>query len=221
MVAFMKDEFTPSAKRQYVRLAPVQWAEVEAHWKSGEATLTELSERFGPSTRALQAHFAKRGIVKGEAASALVESVRAAITSEALARPDELVERAKDVRERAYRNASRLEDLVMSQLAIAERDPTQVLRVSAGLKALSLAAGALERLHGLKLRALGLDRVDAVPDEMPVLEIVGLTEEDCKRIRSSHGDDDDFGGALTIHTPAPMRTGTSSNDDDIVALGDD
>lgn len=213
------DQAVKQVKRRYVRLAASEWAEVEALWQAGEATLAELSERYGPSPRALQSHFSKAGIVKGETASALAATVREMITTESLESDEVLAERAKDTRERAYRNAVRVEELVMAQLTLAEHDPSQVMRVNSSLKALNLAAGALERLHSIKLRALGLDRADAVPDKLPVLEIVGLTEEQCERIRASHGDDDDFGGALISHSPTPISDGISSGDDEVVTLG--
>jgi len=146
----------------------------DGHYKgrvASAATLAELSEKYGPSPRALQNHFAKAGIVKGEKAAAMAAAVREKVLEEELGDQDQLVARAKDIRERAYRSANIVENLVMGQLALVQRDPTQILKVSMALKALSLAAGSLERLHDLKHRALGLDREDVFPEEMPELVI--------------------------------------------------
>ena len=53
------------SKRKYTRLAESTWAEIEGLWETGETTLGELEARYSVSRRALQARFAKRGIIKG------------------------------------------------------------------------------------------------------------------------------------------------------------
>lgn len=181
--------------RKYRRLNENAWVEIENIWRKGEVTLAELSEAYGVSTRALQSHFAKAGITKGEQAAAMAVAAKEAIEAEDLSDRDRLVSRAKEIRERTYRHATAVEDLVMAQLEIAQHDPSQTHRVASALKATSLAAAALERLHGLKYRALGLDRDDALPHDLPVLKIVNLTEGDIKRLRERNGDDEDEGDA--------------------------
>jgi hypothetical protein len=66
---------------------------------------------------------------------------------------DTLVYRAKETRETTYANAKIIEDLVMAQLQNAQIDPRQAFKAATELKALSLAASALERLHATKLCA--------------------------------------------------------------------
>ena len=61
--------------------------------------------------------------------------------------------------------------LFMAQLALAQKDPTRTHKAATAIKTLSLAAATLERTQGIRLRALGLDKENTLPDEIPVLEI--------------------------------------------------
>ena len=185
-----------ATKRKYVRLTPAAWATIDGLWQAGETTLAELSERFGPSPRALQSHFAKANIVKGERAAAMAASVREEVLKEELGDPDLKVARAREIRERTFERANIVEDLIMQQLQLAQRDPTQVLRAGAALKMLSLAAGSLERLHEVKKRALGLDRDSPLKDELTELVIRDLTQEDVDEMRRQQEEDDHSGGLI-------------------------
>jgi hypothetical protein len=59
------------------------------------------------------------------------------------------------------------------------------------LKALSLAASALESVHTTKLRALGLDKENALPDELPVLTFRDLTPAEIKAFQERDEADDE------------------------------
>ena len=186
----MTSEATP--KRKYTRLSPSTWAEIEALWQVGEVTLAELSDRYGVSQRALQAHFHKRGITKGEKSAALAATVKEEVLKDELDDPDLTVKRAKDVREAAYTNAVVVENLMMAQLQAVQKDPSQVLKAASAVKMLSLAAAGLERLHDLKWKALGLDRDSAFQGEMPELVIRVLTDEEAAEMRAAQQEEDDF-----------------------------
>jgi hypothetical protein len=206
--------------RKYTRLTPTQWAEVEALWQTGEVTLAELSERFGASERALQHHFKKAGIAKGETAAALAAAVKAEILEAELSDEGLLRQRAKDIQERTYRNAVRIEGLIMGQLAIAEKDPTQALRVSSALKALSLASNSLDRLHGVQQRALGLDRDDVFQKELPRIIFDNLTQTELDAIAAEHAERFGEGFEVAAGTSGVLEEGginlTGPDDDDVV-----
>lgn len=174
--------------RKYVRLSPSEWAEVRALWEVGDHTLEELSAKFGVSPRGLQAHFRKFGTVKGSQAAELAAAVREEVFRQELDDPDLLIVRAKDVRESAYRNALVIEDLLMAQLQAAQRDPSQAFKAASAVKTLSLASAALERLHGLKRAALGLDRNAVMGEQLPELVLRDLTEEEIEQLRSDPDD---------------------------------
>lgn len=205
-------------KRKYTRVTLSEWAEIEALWQAGEVTLAELSERFGPSPRALQNHFSKASITKGEKAAAMAAAVREEILKEELNDKDLLVQRAKSIRERAFQNANIVEDLIMGQLALAQRDPSQILKAGAALKMLSLAAGSLERLHDLRQRALGLDKDNVFAEEMPELVIRCLTDEEVAEMRQQQESEDELAGLTLEPEAAPASGGAihATEDDDVV-----
>jgi hypothetical protein len=190
----MTTECPPTVKRKYTRLTSTTWAEIEALWQVGEVTLAELSERYGVSPRALQAHFHKHGITKGEKSAALAAAVKEEVLKDELDDTDLTVKRAKDVREAAYTNAVVVESLIMAQLQAAQKDPSQVLKAASAVKMLSLAAAGLERLHDLKWKALGLDRDSVLPDELPELIIRDLTAKEIEELRDAQEEEDTDSG---------------------------
>jgi hypothetical protein len=153
--------------------------------------LVELSEQFGVSTRALQMHFEKHGSVKGAKAAELAAAVKEQVFSDELEDKDLTVRRAKAAREAGYSNAVLVESLIISQLQLAMKDPAHALRAGSVIKMLHLAAGALERLHDLKWRSLGLDRDSVFQDELPVLRIEDLTREEIEKMRAERDEADD------------------------------
>jgi len=177
-------------KRKYVRVNQSTWAEIEGLWETGDATLQELEARYGVSRRALQSHFAKRGIVKGAQAAQLAAAVKQQVFTENLADPDLITNRAVETRETAYRNAVMVEGLIMAQLEAAQTDPSQALRAAGAIKALTLAAAGLERIHALKWRALGLDKDSLQGEELPVLVFEDLTAAEITAIQQGTEDED-------------------------------
>jgi hypothetical protein len=175
-------------KRKYTRLSESAWAEVRALWEVGDTSLEELSARFDISKRALQLHFAKHDVKKGAKARELAAAVEMEVFRAELTDKELLVDRAKDIKERTYVNAQAIENLVMSQLQQAQKEPAHAYKATTAVKMLALAAAALERLHHLKKSALGLDKDAAIAEELPVLTFRDLSQEDLREIRESHAD---------------------------------
>ncbi|MQT12025.1 hypothetical protein [Segnochrobactrum spirostomi] len=112
----------------------------------------------------------------------MATAVREEVLREELGDRDLKVRRAKDIAETAYANATVVEQLIMAQLKVAQEDPSQALKAASAIKGLSLAAAGLERLHDLKKRALGLDKME-MHDDLPDLRIHCLTDEEEDAIR--------------------------------------
>lgn len=212
-------------KRKYIRLPPSKWAELRAYWEAGDHTLAELSDRYGVSPRAIQSHLSKLGSIKGAKAAEMAAVVQKEIFKDELGDRDKLVIRAKETREATYANATIIEDLMMAQLQNAQKDPRQAFKAATALKALSLAASALERLHATKLRALGLDRENAPPDELAVLTFRDLNPAELKEFheRDEADEDSELGATIVPVTSADSDCiGTDSDDsDDIILEGEE
>src|ERR1700722_15991109 len=182
-------------KRKYQRLTPSVWAKICAEWEVGDVTLAELSDRFGVNTRTLQAHFAKHAVAKGAKAAQLESSVKEELFKLELDGKDDVIQRARATRETAYQNAVTVETLIMAQLELAQKDPSQAFKAASAVKLLSLAAAGLERLHALKWSALGMNRDSVVSDELPKLIFVDLTNQEIKEMQQGQ-DEDELGDPL-------------------------
>lgn len=190
-----------TTKRKYQRLAPSAWAKICGEWEIGDVTLAELSDRFGVNTRTLQMHFAKHAVVKGSKAAQLASSVKEELFKLELDGKDDLAQRARETRETAYKNAVAVETLIMAQLELAQKDPSQAFRAAGAVKLLSLAAAGLERLHNLKWTALGMNRDSVISDDLPILIFQDLTEQEIKEIQQGHDQDDQD----DLDDPAPTE----------------
>lgn len=208
-------------KRKYIRLGISAWAELQAYWEAGDHSLAELSDRYGVSPRAIQSHLSKLGSMKGSKAAEMAADIQEKIFRDELGDQDKLVFRAKETREGTYSNAKIIEDLVMAQLQMAQKDPTQAFKAATALKALSLAASALEKLHSTKLRALGLDRENALPDELPVLQFRDLSAAELQSLHE-RDDEDEIGSTIvpTNRTDAVSSDAASEESDDIIIEGE-
>lgn len=56
---------TTAKKPKAKRLSNRKWAEIDALWEAGEATYSELVEKFGVSRQGLRNHFKAHGVVQG------------------------------------------------------------------------------------------------------------------------------------------------------------
>jgi hypothetical protein len=191
----MKTMIDPGTARTYNRLSPAVWAEIRTLWETGEPTLDELALRYSITTRALQSHFHKNDTKKGAKAMIIAAEIKEAIFADSFEDREKKITKGRETRATDFANASKIESLIMAQVDEAQKDPTAAFRASGAIKALSLAAQALERTTAMKWRALGLDRVQDT-DELPEIHILNLTEDDIQEIRRSQsaGDDSEFDG---------------------------
>lgn len=194
------------AKRRYVRLTEDQWAEAEAAWTSGAASLPELVHRFGVTERGLQARFAKHGLEKGQAAKALAAQVVARVKKEQESEAGTLTKRARAIRETTYENAAKIERMIVERLDAAAADPEQTYAAAAAVKMLTNAAAALERLHALKRNALGITDQDTNADEVPVLVIRNLSDVEVASIRQRQDDENESLGSARLPLKATWAT---------------
>lgn len=181
-----------SEKRKYVRLSNEAWAEIDALWELGEATLPELADRYGVSTRTLQAHFEKNGVVKGSKGRELAREVKAEIFSRASENMKDIARLAGESKRQAYVNSLAIEGLLMEQLQIAASTPAEAYRTATAIKSLALAAQTTERLLGIKYKALGLDRNELLAEELPEIKFRYITNEEALEMRRAQEAEDDW-----------------------------
>lgn len=206
------DAAPPAPRRRYVRLSPEQWAEARAAWLTGGVTGDQLALRYGCSLRSIQVHMAQHKAEKGSAIAARAAEVEARVLSEALPATDDLATRIRQTREDTYANAAAIQQLVMSNVQLAQ-DPTTALGAVAALRALDLAAAALGRTQRVRWLALGLDKAVPTTDELPELVVREMTAAEIAAVRDQqHRDDAELGVGQSLD---------DDEDDDRVQEGDD
>lgn len=217
---------TAAPKRRYVKLPEDQWAEVEALWSAGSATLPELSRTFGVTQRTLQARFAKRSVEKGASAKALAIQVNARVQAAQGANVEDLAERAKIIRETTYAAAEKVERMIVASIDAAADDPSKTYVAAASVKMLTNAAAALERLHALKRSALGINDDTLMDDEAPTLHILNLTVSDVAKMRREQQAEgnllaEEMGGDVIDGDVIDILPDDQADDDDITIERDD
>ena len=109
-------------------------------------------------------------------------------------------------------------------LALAQKDPTQAFKAATAVKMLSLAAATLERTQAIKLRALGLDRENAPPEEMPMRTFRDLSEDELKAYRERAEADEESELGIPIvpsDTDSDLASTIIDESDKIILEGDD
>lgn len=190
-------------KRKYVRLSGAQWAEVDALWELGDTTLPDLSNQFGVSTRTLQAHFEMNGVVKGSKAQEISQEIKAEIFSRASENMGDIAKLAGETNQRAYVHAVAIEKMLINQLERAAASPADAYRTATAIKSLSLAAQTMERLVGLKYKALGIDRNELLAQELPELKIRYISSEEALEMRKAQEAEDEWGGEIPDEEVVP------------------
>ncbi|WP_416354986.1 hypothetical protein ACLNGM_11275 [Aureimonas phyllosphaerae] len=171
--------------RRYRKLTPAEWLEIDDAWASGSATLVELSETYDVAIRTLQNHFAARGIMKGAPAGGFDLDVPTLDHLPAQAAPasgEDIATVAAEVRTRTAANAQELGQRLMSAVRGLATDTT--VRPAAMIRSLVAAASALERLHIIEDKALGLSAADHLTRELPTLTLVDITADEITAIQN-------------------------------------
>jgi hypothetical protein len=95
----------------------------------------------------------------------------------------------------------------MSQLELAQKDPTHAFKAATAIKTLSLAAAGIQRLHELKVQALGLDQI-VDEGELPTLHVHIMSREEEEAIRNGHGEDENLDEVMEddeVHLPPAIE----------------
>jgi hypothetical protein len=181
---------TESAKKP--RLSPVQWAEIEAKWRSGEYTLSMLEEEYGTRSETFSRYFKKKGIAKGS--DSVGEMIRESLKSDAEIRARARAQKAENRKEEYDKWAVWLSSLTVAQIAAAKKDGHPLSLVEDDIKSLQRAAAVVQKCFDVSSRALGLEKDDVITDEIPNLvfgELTSAQVDDLKKMDEDNLVDDE------------------------------
>lgn len=183
---------TETDRKAYVRLTDAQWAEAGTLWEVGDASLSQLAERFGAReetlSRGLKARGYEKGVKAAEHAEKVVEHVEKTLMDDAA----KYAERVRETKEQHYRYSESIAKLVMAEIVKAQRADRPFSNAMDNIKALRQAATTLAITRGERWAVLGLDKEQPDPDELPELLVSVLTAEQIAEINQGDGDLDDL-----------------------------
>jgi hypothetical protein len=164
---------------------PERAAEIIALWETGSVTHADLATRFVLSKRGVQELLKRSGAVKGAKAKAVASAATARILATALPSPSDLASRIREVKARAYENATAIEHAIMAAIAGAN-----IAEAAPALRALDLAASALERARRAQWAALSVEAQINEGDALPELPIRMMTPEEVAAIRDRQAEEE-------------------------------
>lgn len=170
-----------TTEKKKSRLTPLQWAEIEAKWKSGEYTLSMLEEEYGVRPETFSRYFKKKGIAKGS--DSVGEMVRESLKSDAELRAKARAEKIENRRSTFDSWAVTLGKLTMSEIAQAKTTKKPLETIEDNIKALQRASTVIQKCFDVSSRALGMDKDDADPDEIPNLVFGELTPQQVEQLQ--------------------------------------
>ncbi|MGY2462252.1 hypothetical protein [Vreelandella sulfidaeris] len=163
-------------------MTPAQWAEARAMWATGEFTLDEIAEKYGVARETLSRRFAKDGVKKGQ--SAIDKKVEAEIIEKATKNVDKWAERSEQARESYFKSLEMLHKLTVATIGKAHQDK-KLFSAQADLKAIQMAAIAIDKIRSNQWSVLGLDKQGIEDEEIPELLVRSLTPDEVAKIRES------------------------------------
>lgn len=180
--------------KKTVFLNSARQAEAIAFWKSGTATLEELSVKFKVNKSTLSRLFKKNGAEKNETKDATTKIAESAVTAAIINDSIIFAQRVKETKEEHYKIATMITRIISSKVANTQKEGKSHTSIAGDVKTLQQAAMALKILREERYATLGISTDDVSDDRpMPDLIVQELTVEDIQQMsRENMVQDDDF-----------------------------
>lgn len=166
-----------------------QWAEAEALYATGDATLTQIAEKHGMSMNSVFMHMKRFGIKKNSKKEEHAKAISAAVEAATVGDATVLASRIRETKEEHYKMAAALAKLTWNEILQTKQNGTPVAAAMNNLRALDAAMGVLKKAREERYSVLGLDRTDFVDEEgLPELVISELTAEQILALQARDND---------------------------------
>ena len=190
-------------RKKGIRLTTSQWKRMGAMYELGEATIRELSEKYGPRPEHISRKFKKLGYKRHRRVKEQSKKVEAALDKVIEDDAKKWADRIAATKEEHYEQVTTLNRLAMTEIAIAKKEGRPFATVDPNLKAIYRAIQINKTTREERYSILGLDKEDESED-MPELTIRELTQAEVDDIRQKQeaetGDDFDPMEVLQTYT---------------------
>lgn len=170
--------------RKKPRLKVKEWAEIEALWATGNATLEELETKFDVNRTTISLRMKAKGITKGckaeEHRRQVADEVARASTNDASV----VAGRIRDTKEEHYKMSQGLAKLAWNEILEAKKGKVPLSTVTPNLKAIEVAMNVMQKARMERWAVLGLDKPDSVDvSDLPELMVNELTADQIQVLR--------------------------------------
>ena len=197
----MTDHIEASRKR----LTPDQWDDARAMWRSGNYTLSDLSEKFGISATALSRRFLRNGVAKGEDRITADNAAKEEIERVAAQRASEMANSYEDLRDFCFKLNTAIVRRVAREIHEASNNKTDISFLKDAMKTLEIAQGITAKSFAAARAIAGKLISEDDEDALPTLSIETLTESEIEELRRQHAADE-----------AEMYGAGADSDDDLI-----
>jgi hypothetical protein len=172
-------------------LTEKQKAEACALYQAGELTLDQLATRYGRTSRAMSAMFAKAGVKKGEKRAEVHAAVTQQVNQQIAGDANVIAGKIRETKDSHYAAAKVIAGLIQKQLVSAQQKGQPFATVQNEIKTLKLAAEALATLREERFVILGI--ADGEKDDIDDLPDLGIHEMTADQILEMQQRQDDSG----------------------------
>lgn len=195
----MPEEKEPKKIIPRARISFPDWKDAIELWEKGDATLKQLSEKYGLTPESFSRKFKEHGIKKGsryeEHRKASEEAYKKRVISNVEARADRIVETENE----SYTWTRNLELMTMREVAKCEKDKTKVEKSTGNLKALGIAMNTIKVGTEIRCKILGMDGVEESDVDLPTLAIEVLNNDQIKELRENNFTIPEQDGGIAIN----------------------
>lgn len=172
------------------KLTARQKAEAAALWSAGDATLHDLSVRYGKTKEHLSRTFTKMGVKKGERAREAVEEAKAAIAKEMVSDSAELAKKVRAAKDDSDRFYTTLRKLTLHEIITAKKSGLPLSAIFNNLKSLEVASKIARITQEGQFEVLGISTEPVeLEDDIPELRITGLSSDQIEELRNTQSTD--------------------------------
>lgn len=176
-----------------VRLTPKEKAQAIALWRSGEATLEDLSKRFKKRPETFSRLFKKLSIAKGSAIAEAAAKLEEATISHAEAEHQESLRRLKAVRDEHFKMSTGLAKLAWAEIVRARQASLPLDTLKDTMATLKIAGDLIGNARKELFEILGAEKLekDEELDDLPELTVRELTNNEIEQIQTASEIDED------------------------------
>ena len=183
---------TTRARKRVARLTESEKAEAIALYKAGDATLTDLSKRFGKNKQTFANLFKALSIVKGSSAAEISKKIADEVAKTIVSDAALYAKRIKDTKEETYNTSTAISKMVTATLVRARSEGLPYGTTTNDLKAFKIAAETLRITREERYIVLGITNADDLTDRpLPDLMIQELNAVDIEEMSRQNRVSDD------------------------------